>query len=219
MAEIQREQLESDLLENLAVFDHGIQNRIDEIRAGLSPNGEHPNGLLSQAVEGDDRDDKQKFIDEYSWALSLAAYPHRNKENRDVLMGVAVECLFVAGETYDTETEPNFLRHLGRTVTGYLEEVFGEPSSTDLPSPEEFEEFVTEHSFAETTPAFTEIAPLTNSPFEGLVRLGSRRRLAAYRAGELTRRQLTVWAARFPDEVPTVNGELEWIGLALADLD
>lgn len=28
-----------------------------------------------------------------------------------------------------------------------------------------------------------------------------------------------VYAARYPDEVPTVNGELEWIALALADLD
>jgi len=212
MAEIQREQLESNLLENLAVFDDGIQNRVDEIRAGLSPNGEHPNGLLSQAVEGDDRDDKQKFIDEYSWALSLAVYPHRDKENRDVLMSVAVECLFVAGETYDTEVEPNFLRHLGKTATGYLEEVFGEPASTDLPSPEEFEEFVTEHSFAETTPS-------VDSPIKHLERLGYRRRLAAYRAGELTRRQRTVWAAKFPDEVPILNGEFEWIGAALADLD
>lgn len=28
-----------------------------------------------------------------------------------------------------------------------------------------------------------------------------------------------IYAARYPDEVPTVNGELEWIALALADLD
>lgn len=28
-----------------------------------------------------------------------------------------------------------------------------------------------------------------------------------------------VYAARYPDEVPLVNGELEWIALALADND
>jgi hypothetical protein len=52
-----------------------------------------------------------------------------------------------------------------------------------------------------------------------LDRMGYERRLAAYRRGELTRRERTVWAARFPDEVPLVNGELEWIALAAADLD
>ena len=28
-----------------------------------------------------------------------------------------------------------------------------------------------------------------------------------------------VWAGRFPDEVPLINGEVEWIALRLADLD
>lgn len=51
-----------------------------------------------------------------------------------------------------------------------------------------------------------------------LDRLGTAGRLAQYRAGKLSRADLSVWAARFPDEVPTVNGELEWIGLTLADL-
>ena len=28
-----------------------------------------------------------------------------------------------------------------------------------------------------------------------------------------------IWAGRFPNEVPLVNGEYEWIALTLADLD
>jgi len=52
-----------------------------------------------------------------------------------------------------------------------------------------------------------------------LDRLGPAGRLAHYRAGKLGIGELSVWAARFPDEVPTVNGEVEWIGLTLADLD
>jgi hypothetical protein len=31
--------------------------------------------------------------------------------------------------------------------------------------------------------------------------------------------ELLVWAARYPDEVPTVNDEVERIALTLADLD
>jgi hypothetical protein len=62
-------------------------------------------------------------------------------------------------------------------------------------------------------------APSVESFIERLERMGYERRLAAYRAGRLTRRERTVWAARFPDEVPLINGELEWIALASADLD
>lgn len=52
-----------------------------------------------------------------------------------------------------------------------------------------------------------------------LERLGPTGRIAGYRAGKLSIVDLSVWAARYPDEVPTVNGEVEWIGLTLADLD
>jgi hypothetical protein len=34
-----------------------------------------------------------------------------------------------------------------------------------------------------------------------------------------TPRQRAIWAARYPEEVPLVNGEFEWIALASADLD
>jgi hypothetical protein len=48
---------------------------------------------------------------------------------------------------------------------------------------------------------------------ERLDRLRPAGRLAAYRAGRLGLHDLAVWAARYPDEVPTVNGEVEWIAL------
>jgi hypothetical protein len=44
-------------------------------------------------------------------------------------------------------------------------------------------------------------------------------RLRAYRSGTFDRRERTIWAARFPEEVPLVNGELEWIARSMADLD
>jgi hypothetical protein len=44
-------------------------------------------------------------------------------------------------------------------------------------------------------------------------------RLADYRAGLLSRRQLYLWATNFPEEIPLVNGELPWIALGLADLE
>lgn len=49
--------------------------------------------------------------------------------------------------------------------------------------------------------------------------LGAAGRLARYRAGNLDRAEVAAWAAHFPDEIPTVNGEVEWIAYKLADLD
>lgn len=52
-----------------------------------------------------------------------------------------------------------------------------------------------------------------------LERMGPEQRLAAARAGRFSRAERGAWAARYPDEVPLVNGELPWIALGLADLD
>ena len=61
--------------------------------------------------------------------------------------------------------------------------------------------------------------PRDESFVDRLYRMGVEGRLSAYRAGELSHRECTIWAARFPDEVPLVNNELEWIALRAADLD
>lgn len=53
----------------------------------------------------------------------------------------------------------------------------------------------------------------SETPVDRLYRLGDRGRFAAYRAGKLSRAERSIWAARFPNEVPLVNGEFEWIGL------
>jgi len=50
-------------------------------------------------------------------------------------------------------------------------------------------------------------------------RLTPQARLADYRAGLLTRHQLSLWATHHPDEVPLINDELPWIALRLADND
>jgi hypothetical protein len=52
-----------------------------------------------------------------------------------------------------------------------------------------------------------------------LAALGPSRRLEEFEAGNLSRAELFAWAARYPEEVPLVNGEVPWIGLRLADLD
>lgn len=49
--------------------------------------------------------------------------------------------------------------------------------------------------------------------------LGVKGRLRCYERGELMRPDLSIWAARYPEEPPTVNDEYAWIGLGLADLD
>lgn len=54
---------------------------------------------------------------------------------------------------------------------------------------------------------------------ERLATRGPKGRLTAYRSGRLSRRERTIWACRYPEEVPLLNGEVEWIALRMADLD
>jgi hypothetical protein len=54
---------------------------------------------------------------------------------------------------------------------------------------------------------------------ERLDALGHDGRLEHYERGELSMADLSLWAARYPDEAPLVNGEFAWISLTLADLD
>lgn len=52
-----------------------------------------------------------------------------------------------------------------------------------------------------------------------LAAMSSKQRLDAARRGVFDRTERAIWASAYPDEVPLVNGELEWIALGLADLD
>lgn len=52
-----------------------------------------------------------------------------------------------------------------------------------------------------------------------LARMSPRQRIEASRNGGFTRHERAAWASRYPDEVPTVNGEFEWLMLGSADLD
>lgn len=51
-----------------------------------------------------------------------------------------------------------------------------------------------------------------------LGRMSAEERIRAARF-EFDRWQRAVWAGRYPDEVPTVNGEVEWLALGLADVE
>ena len=51
-----------------------------------------------------------------------------------------------------------------------------------------------------------------------LRRMSPEERLRAARH-EFDRWQRSIWAGHYPDEVPIVNGEVEWIARRLADLD
>lgn len=52
-----------------------------------------------------------------------------------------------------------------------------------------------------------------------LARMSPRQRIKASRNGGFTRHERAVWACRYPDEVPMVNDEFEWLVLGSADLD
>lgn len=49
---------------------------------------------------------------------------------------------------------------------------------------------------------------------ERLTRMSPDERLRAAR-DQFDRRRLAIWAARYPEEVPLVNGEYEWITMRL----
>jgi hypothetical protein len=132
MRETQTGPEEYEVLEELSSFDDSLSERIRLIKSGASVNGQSPNGVLTNALKPVDSDNpeealeaQREFIDEYRWALSLAIYPYKEQESRETLRAAAVDGLFIAGETYDPAEEPNFLKHLGPKVSGYLEEVFG----------------------------------------------------------------------------------------------
>jgi len=64
------------------------------------------------------------------------------------------------------------------------------------------------------------VAPRPDDPvIVRLARMSPRQRIEASRSGGFSRHERAVWASRYPDEVPTVNGELEWLVLGSADLD
>jgi hypothetical protein len=52
-----------------------------------------------------------------------------------------------------------------------------------------------------------------------LARSSMRERLAAYRSGEYSGRELSTATALRPDLMPVLNGEWEWIAVTAADLD
>jgi hypothetical protein len=63
----------------------------------------------------------------------------------------------MAAESYDTEQEPNFLRHMSSTVSLYLKEVFGKIATDEaLPSADQFEYFVTGRPESDIPPLASE---------------------------------------------------------------
>jgi hypothetical protein len=52
-----------------------------------------------------------------------------------------------------------------------------------------------------------------------LRRMTREERISASRHGGFNRWERWVWASRYPEDVPLLNGEFEWITANLADLD
>jgi hypothetical protein len=52
-----------------------------------------------------------------------------------------------------------------------------------------------------------------------LARMSYGERVRAYRSGAISTHELAIAAAWFPDRVPLLNDEFEWIAIDLADLE
>jgi hypothetical protein len=72
------------------------------------------------------------------------------------------------------------------------------------------------HTIPPTATRATDVSPV--SFLEVLETMSPTERLAAYRSRGFTPHERSLWAANYPEEVPLVNGEYEWIALSLADL-
>jgi hypothetical protein len=53
---------------------------------------------------------------------------------------------------------------------------------------------------------------------EALWRMTPNERIAAMRRGELTMEQCCAWAARYPHQIPLINGEFEFIAAYLPEI-
>jgi hypothetical protein len=52
-----------------------------------------------------------------------------------------------------------------------------------------------------------------------LASLDAATRQGIYLSGGFTPVERNLWACHYPEEVPILNGEFEWIALSMADLD
>ena len=43
-------------------------------------------------------------------------------------------------------------------------------------------------------------------------------RIAAMRRGQLTYEQLAAWSARYPEQIPRINDEFEWIAIKMPEV-
>lgn len=130
--EVQR----AHVLEELARFDPALQDRIAQIEKGEAVNGHSPNGLLTKALNGEDWGSNRALIEEYRWLIAFEAFPFRTQEDKHRLMQAGIDALYDAGKRYDTGStaEPNFLIHASNVISTYLQKVFGEPASQNIPT-------------------------------------------------------------------------------------
>lgn len=113
--------------EELQGFNPALDERINQMQQGADLNGHHPNGVLTGALEGG-KEERTTFVQEYAWLIALEGYPFRDQEKAITLRAAGIDALFAAGETYDPNKEPNFLIHSAKTISEYLEEIFGAPT-------------------------------------------------------------------------------------------
>lgn len=59
------------------------------------------------------------------------------------------------------------------------------------------------------------VLPRTSARAERLDQLGAAGRLAAFEAAGMSAADVATWYARYPEEVPTINGEFPWIAATL----
>jgi len=61
------------------------------------------------------------------------------------------------------------------------------------------------------TEALAQAEEARKGRLRSLWKMNGVQRVAAMRRGELTLEQLAAWSARYPNEVPLLDGEFEWI--------
>lgn len=148
--EIPKTRTDAELLDDLAAFDRCLQDRVTEIQNGLSPNGQNPDGVLTDFLAPTNPKNPKEHVEaenalikEYEWAIALFGYAYGEMVDPVAFRAAAEEGLFLAGESYDEEKEPDFLKHLTGELGNYLFVVFGEEVPEEdmrkIPTLDEFE--------------------------------------------------------------------------------
>jgi hypothetical protein len=152
-----------ELVEDLAQFDPSLALRVDSL-SWRRYEGEDfgiqldASELQPDVVDTADVQDAVEQIIANEWILGLTRYSYHHHKDQQSVKNSSVVGLWRAIETYDASESENLLAHISTSLTKHMRRKHGKPT-VNVPSPVEFDSFVTEHYIEELQPLPSERGP------------------------------------------------------------